>query len=89
MTHKFLLQFELLEKGLVRDVGMFFRNPLSILSQVAEETNTDIQREQQQLDTMKARPEMYHDPLTLFQVKLRQYEWVTGAAEARNPLTLS
>ncbi len=89
VTHKFLLQFELLEKGLVRDVGMFFRNPLSILSQVAEDTDTDIQREQQLLDTMRARPEMYHDPLTLFQVKLRQYEWVTGAAEARNPLTLS
>jgi hypothetical protein len=89
VTNKFLLQFELLEKGLVRDVGMFFRNPLSILSRIAEETDADIQSKQQLLDTMKARPEMYHDPLTLFQVKLRQYEWVTGTAEARNPLTLS
>lgn len=89
VIQQFLLQFELLEKGIVRDVGMFFRNPLSILSRIAEETNTEIQTEQRLLDTMRARPEMYRDPLTLFEVKLRQYEWVTGAVEARNPLSLS
>ncbi|MFX3623518.1 MAG: dynamin family protein [Ectobacillus sp.] len=70
----FFRQFELFETSLERDITMFFREPFTTLKQTIEETHLEIQASRDGLSKMKARPELYHDPLTLFELRLRQYE---------------
>ncbi|MGF9964630.1 dynamin family protein [Bacillus rhizoplanae] len=74
IMNKFFLQFELFENALERDITMFFRNPFSTLKQAVENTHLEIQEKQNTLHKMKSSPEVYHDPITLFELRLRQYE---------------
>ena len=76
IVNRFFQQFELFEKSLDRDVMMFFRDPLTILKQTVDETNHSIETMKEELQTMRQNPEYYRDPLTFFEVKLRQNEWL-------------
>ncbi|WP_026679017.1 GTP-binding protein [Fictibacillus gelatini] len=78
VTKTFLLQFELFEKALERDVSMFFKNPFAVLTRTVEETHLEIQKSQDTLDQMEANKELFTDPMTLFELKLRQNEWMMG-----------
>jgi tetratricopeptide (TPR) repeat protein len=80
IMNKLLLQFELFEKSLERDISIFFRNPFDVLNQMVEETKKEIHEKEEELEKMRANPETYRDPLTLFEVKLRQYEWISISA---------
>jgi GTP-binding protein EngB required for normal cell division len=77
IASKFFMQFELFETSLERDIHMFFKDSFAVLNTTVEETQIEIQEKENSLTTMKAKPEHYHDPLTLFKLKLRQYEWMT------------
>ncbi|QPA31270.1 dynamin family protein [Thermaerobacillus caldiproteolyticus] len=81
ITNKLLLQFELFAKSLERDISIFFRNPFDVLNQMVEETKKEINDKEEELEKMRSNPETYRDPLTLFEVKLRQYEWITISAK--------
>ncbi|WP_026582661.1 dynamin family protein [Bacillus sp. J33] len=81
ITNKFMQQFELFEKSLERDIKMFFRNPFDVLNKTVEETLEDIEVNKESLSEMRKNPEIYRDPLTLFELKLRQFEWMTAAGE--------
>jgi GTP-binding protein EngB required for normal cell division len=81
IMNKLLLQFELFEKSLERDISIFFRNPLAVLNQTVDETKKEISEKEEELKKMRATPETYRDPLTLFEIKLRQYEWITISAK--------
>jgi hypothetical protein len=74
---QFFQQFELFEKSLERDITMFFRNPQNELMQAVEDSRSQIEANQEGLRKMNTNPELYRDPLTLFEVKLRQFEWMT------------
>ncbi|WP_205415069.1 hypothetical protein, partial [Serratia marcescens] len=74
IINKFFLQFELFENALERDITMFFRDPFSSLKQAGEHTHLEIQEHQNTLHKMKSNPEVYRDPVTLFELRLRQYE---------------
>jgi hypothetical protein len=74
---QFFQQFELFEKSLERDITMFFRDPQSELRQAAEDSRSEIETNKEGLRKMNTNPELYRDPLTLFEVKLRQFEWMT------------
>ena len=76
IVNRFFQQFELFEKSLERDVMMFFRDPLTILKQTVDETNLCIESMKEELQIMRQNPEYYRDPLTFFEVKLRQNEWL-------------
>ena len=76
IINKFLLQFELFEKTLERDISMFFRNSFDELEKNMEEIQREMEANEKLLNDMKANPEMYRDPLTLFELRLRQYEWI-------------
>ena len=41
-----------------------------------EEVQREMEANEKLLNDMKANPEMYRDPLTLFELRLRQYEWI-------------
>ncbi|WP_369900115.1 dynamin family protein [Bacillus manliponensis] len=81
ILNKFFLQFELFENALERDINMFFRNPFSVLKQTVENTHLEIQEKQDTLHKMKSNLEIYHDPLTLFELRLRQYEVILNTGE--------
>lgn len=81
ITNKFFLQFELFENALERDINMFFRNPFGTLKQAVENIHLEIQEKQDTLHKMKANPENYHDPITLFELRLRQYEVILNIGE--------
>lgn len=74
---KFLLQFDLFEKALERDIKLFFKNPFQLLNKTFDETKLIKQKNETALIKMKENPEMFSDPLTVFEVRLRQYEWMT------------
>ncbi|MGV3467401.1 MAG: dynamin family protein [Heyndrickxia sp.] len=86
IANKFLQQFELFEKGLDRDISMFFHHPLSVLEQIIAETYERIQNQNDILQNLRANPEKYKDPITLFEVQLRQYEWIKDVGKETQPI---
>ncbi|MBT2723858.1 dynamin family protein [Bacillus sp. ISL-46] len=81
VKQQFFQQFELFEKSLERDVTLFFKSPLNLLNRSVEEARSGIQSNQEMLTNMNTNPEMFRDPLTLFEVRLRQFEWMTVAGK--------
>lgn len=81
VSERFFQQFELFEKSLDRDIMLFFKHPLSVLNLEVEEARSQIRINKEMLGKMNTNPEMYRDPLTLFEVKLRQFEWMTVAGQ--------
>ncbi|PLS02176.1 dynamin family protein [Neobacillus cucumis] len=78
---QFFQPFELFEKSLERDVTLFFKNPLNVLTAAVGEAKLGIESNQDLLNKMNTNPEMFRDPLTLFGVRLRQFEWMTVAGK--------
>ncbi|WP_338451147.1 dynamin family protein [Niallia oryzisoli] len=76
IVNRFLQPFELFEKSIERDIRIFFRNPLAILNQTVEESRREISSNKDALSKMRENPEWYQDPLTFFELKLRQNEWL-------------
>lgn len=76
IINRFLQPFELFEKSIERDIKIFFRNPLAILNQTVEESRREISANKDALSKMRENPEWYQDPLTFFELKLRQNEWL-------------
>jgi hypothetical protein len=74
ITERFLTQFGLFEKSLDRDIALFYRSSFALLQKTIEQTQTEIKDFQAALEHMKENPEVYRDPITLFEVKLRQLE---------------
>lgn len=81
VNKQFFQPFELFEKSLERDVTLFFKAPKEVLNRSAEEARSEIQKNQEMLNKMNENPEMFRDPLTLFDVRLRQFEWMTVAGK--------
>ncbi|NHC20097.1 dynamin family protein [Bacillus sp. MM2020_4] len=81
VNKQFFQPFELFEKSLERDITLFFRSPLNVLNDSVEEAREGIQTNQEMLNKMNTNPEMFRDPLTLFDVRLRQFEWMTIAGK--------
>lgn len=80
-SRQFFRPFTLLENSLERDVSLFFKQPLNILNGAVEEAGREIATNQELLNKLNTNPEMFRDPLTLFNVRLRQFEWMTVAGK--------
>lgn len=74
---EFMQQFELFEKSLERDINIFFTDPDKVLNAILAETYDEIEENKGVLSDMRKRPELHRNPITLFEIKLRQYEWMT------------
>ncbi|WHX41632.1 dynamin family protein [Mesobacillus sp. AQ2] len=79
IAKKFLQQFEIFEKSIERDVNLFFKQPFIVLEESVEEAKNEIEHGKNELEKLRVNPELYRDPLTLYEVKLRQSEWMTAA----------
>ncbi|MCJ8008964.1 hypothetical protein ACFFF5_10090 [Lederbergia wuyishanensis] len=73
---KFFRQFELLENSIGRDVHIFFRSPLSVLKQTVDEMNEKVVSQRSDLAILKSNPELFRNRLSLYEVRLRQLEWI-------------
>lgn len=78
LTNPFQQQLELFERSLEWDVSKFFSTPFEELSQVSEEVQGIIKKHKDSLNTIREKPEIYRDPLTLFKLRLCQYELMNG-----------
>jgi GTP-binding protein EngB required for normal cell division len=81
INQQFFQSFELFEKSLERDVTLFFKSPAIILNGSVDETRNEIRTNQEMLNKLNTNPEMFRDPLTLFEARLRQFEWMTVAGK--------
>ncbi|MGM0846224.1 MAG: tetratricopeptide repeat protein [Bacillota bacterium] len=76
VMERFMGQFQLFQQSIERDVAIFFRGPLAELEKTAEDTKNLIADNEFELSTLKANPEIIKDPLTLFNIRQRQYELI-------------
>ncbi|WP_416826388.1 GTP-binding protein [Ectobacillus polymachus] len=76
VIRRFFAEFELFERGIEQDVALFYRDAIGELKRTVEETHIVIQQNRDTLNEMKANPETYHDPITLFEIQLRQQEMI-------------
>lgn len=79
ISTKLFLPFELFEKGIKQDISSFFNDPILEVNHTIHETETIIENEKQGLSDMKASPEVFYDPLKLFEVNLLQQEFILQA----------
>ncbi|WP_445489968.1 tetratricopeptide repeat protein [Niallia sp. 03133] len=78
VVQTFTVPFDFFEKGIDRDVSMFFKNPQNVLKQTIGEKVEEIKEYKSLLEKLKNNPEMFHDPLRLFELQLLQYDWLTN-----------
>ena len=81
ITNTFMQQFEFFGKTLERDITIFFTNPFDELNRAIEENQQEIKANEESLHDMRKNPEVYTDPLTLFELNIRQYEWMNHSDE--------
>ncbi|WP_405099864.1 tetratricopeptide repeat protein [Oceanobacillus sp. FSL H7-0719] len=70
----FILQLELFEKSIEWDTNRFFSESMEEIHRLMEEVQIDIEKHNNSINMMQDNPEIFRDPLTLFELKLRQYE---------------
>ncbi|MUV37900.1 hypothetical protein JNUCC1_01706 [Lentibacillus sp. JNUCC-1] len=74
----FTQQLELFEGSIEWDIREFLSNPLDELKRETEQVQVNKEAHESALHKMEENPEVYRDPLTLFKLKLRQYELMNG-----------
>jgi len=75
IIQQFFLPFTLFEKGIERDIAYFFKKPLEHLQTIQKSLEEWLNDKKEELNDIKNHPETYRDPLTLFELRLRQFEW--------------
>ncbi|MBP3040148.1 GTP-binding protein [Bacillaceae bacterium Marseille-Q3522] len=79
IIRKIFVQFELFENSIERDVSFFFKDSFTLLHDAVDEAEKQQTSSKDGLEELKEKPEMYNDPFTLFDLRLRQYEWLMKA----------
>ncbi|WP_019242101.1 MULTISPECIES: dynamin family protein [Bacillus] len=75
---KFMLSFEMFEKAIERDIHLFFSTAIKEMEDRVKEAHVEINTNEELLNEMRETPEIYKNALTLFEIRLRQYEWMIG-----------
>ncbi|WP_336251825.1 MULTISPECIES: tetratricopeptide repeat protein [unclassified Oceanobacillus] len=78
MTKTFTQQLQFFEESIGWDVNKFFFNPQEKLHRIIEEVQAAIEEKNGSLNEMREQPEIYQDPLFLFELKLRHYDLMNG-----------
>ncbi|WP_226667973.1 GTPase domain-containing protein [Metabacillus litoralis] len=79
ITNKLFLPLELFEKGLRKDITTFFTSSIHEVENIIVEIENNIQNDKDELSRMKENPEIFYDPLKLFEVNLLQQEFMLQA----------
>ena len=83
VANQFIQQFDLFERSLSRDIKMFFDPPSAALTKALEEAQAEVAARRDALKDLQKNPEEFRDPLTLFELRQRQLEWLSDTP-ARN-----
>lgn len=67
-------QLELFAESIEWDVERFFTGVLEVLNHETEKAQLEINSHKDSLNKMQEHPEIYQNPLTLFELRLRQFE---------------
>lgn len=73
-VRSFIQQLEIFEDSIEWDVSRFFAPAQDELQRLIEDVEAAIEQQNNALHAMRENPEIYRDPLTLFEIKLKQYE---------------
>ncbi|RTR34027.1 hypothetical protein EKG37_07390 [Robertmurraya yapensis] len=76
IANRFLQQLDLFERTLERDVSMFFDSPMDVLKVSVEKLKKEKEGNEKELHMLNSSPEKFYDPVTLFQIRHRQLEWL-------------
>ena len=82
VANSVLQQFDFYEKGLASDIKIFYVQPSQTLKYTVEEKTKEIDVYKDLLDRLKKNPEMFHDPLRLFELRLLQYDWLANTTKS-------
>ncbi|WP_243355260.1 tetratricopeptide repeat protein [Bacillus litorisediminis] len=82
IINPFIQQLELFEMSIARDINMFYKSPFEALNKAIMEADDHIARNKDSLNKIRKNPEIYRDPITLFELRLRQYELMNSAGES-------
>jgi len=74
VINKFFRQFELIEKAIARDIQIFFKEPYQTLKDTVVLKNNELEKNRSDYTVIKENPEKFLDPITLFEIRLDQYE---------------
>lgn len=74
VVNPFMVQLELFEKSIEWDTNRFFSESMEEIQHLMEEVQTNIDKHNNAINVMHDNPENYRDPLTFFELQLRQYE---------------
>ncbi|WP_042147361.1 lipopolysaccharide assembly protein LapB [Paucisalibacillus sp. EB02] len=74
IINPFIQQLEFFEGSIEWDINRFCSSSSEALKCLMEEVRVDIEKYNDSINMMHNQPENYRDPLTLFELKLRQYE---------------
>lgn len=77
----FIQQLELFERSIERDISLFFSGPFEVLNRVSEEARFNIEKHKDSIQYLRENPEVHRDPLTLFELQLRQCELMVSTDE--------
>ncbi len=78
IQRKFWQQVDFFKKSLQQDIGLFYKESLDGLSRTIVETESRVEQDKETLAKMKSNPEIYYDPLKLFETRLVQNEQILG-----------
>jgi tetratricopeptide (TPR) repeat protein/GTP-binding protein EngB required for normal cell division len=74
ISSKFFVQFDLFENALERDIAAFFNASFNNINRTIEDTKLAVEQQEEELSNMRQNPELYNDPLAVFEVRLLQLE---------------
>lgn len=78
---KFFLEFDLFEKALKADVTLFFQEPFQQLYRSITEAESESKALKAKLEIMKENPQLFYDPMKIFEVRLLQCEMMKKVSE--------
>ncbi|OCA83048.1 hypothetical protein A8F94_18060 [Bacillus sp. FJAT-27225] len=76
VNSRFFLQFDVFENAIAHDISIFFKNPREVLAETLADTEVKLAETRERAADMKKNPEKFHDPMSLFTIRLRQLEWL-------------
>lgn len=81
IIQKFFIPFEMFERAIEQDIETFFREPQMNVVTFMKDLEKEIQHHEATLQFMADHYEDFEDPLTLINLKIRQWEWMKKKPE--------
>lgn len=89
VVDQFLTPYKLMEQGIARDVKFFFKDAFKGLNALVSETEKDIEEKRAQLKELKENPQVFRDPLNIFEITRLQYRYILEIEEMNQTVEMN